>query len=85
MSKKIPIDIAGRIAKLNPNNSIYAKENKYGYKINVNHPEIRPLYELFKEKTKAVILSDKQRFYFETLVFQMIGKDVQRCTNSASG
>lgn len=75
MSRKIPIDIAGRIAGLNPNDSIYAKENKYGYKINVNHPKIRPLYERFKEKANAVILSDKQRFYFEYLVFQMIQKE----------
>lgn len=75
MSRKIPIDIAGRIARLNPNDSIYAKENKYGYKINVNHPKIRPLYERFKEKANAVILSDKQRFYFEYLVFQMIQKE----------
>ncbi|MCM1008865.1 MAG: hypothetical protein NC485_13295 [Ruminococcus flavefaciens] len=75
MSRKIPIDIAGRIAGLNPNDSIYAKENKYGYKINVNNPKIRPLYELFKEKTEAVILSDKQRFYFEYLIFQMIKKE----------
>jgi hypothetical protein len=72
MSRKIPIDIAGKIARLSPNDSIYAKENKYGYKINVNHPEIRPLYERFKEKMKTTILSDKQRFYFESIIFQMI-------------
>lgn len=75
MGRKISIDIAGRIAGLNPNDSIYAKENKYGYKLNVNHPKIRPLYERFKEKANAVILSDKQRFYFESLVFQMIQKE----------
>lgn len=27
---------------------IYAPENKYGYKINVNHPVIRVLYDRYK-------------------------------------
>lgn len=27
---------------------IYTVDNPYGYKINVSHPQIRPLYERFK-------------------------------------
>lgn len=60
------------------NNSIYAKFNKYGYKININHPQIRPLYEKYKEKLGEVILSDKQRFEFEMIIFKMIERNKQR-------
>lgn len=72
MGRKIPFDTALKIAGVKRNKSIYIADNKYGYKININHPEICPLYERFKEKMKTPILSDKQRFYFESLIFQMI-------------
>lgn len=72
MGKKIPYDTALRMVHTEPNDSIYAEPNKYGYKINVNHPKIRPLYERFKEKLGERILSDTQRFTFEMLIFQMI-------------
>lgn len=52
--------------------SIFAKPNKYGYKINVNHPKIRPLYERYKEKVGERILSDQQRRHFELLIFELI-------------
>ncbi|MCM1227543.1 MAG: hypothetical protein NC320_09000 [Clostridium sp.] len=52
--------------------TIYAPQNKYGYKINVNHQRIRPLYEAYKKKLGAIILSDKERFHFEYIIFQMI-------------
>lgn len=57
------------------NDSIYAPGNKYGYKINVNHPKIRPLYEAYKKKIGAIILSDKERFHFEYIIFQMIERN----------
>ena len=53
-------------------NSIYAPENKYGYKISINHPKIRPLYEVYKKKIGAIILSDDERFEFERIIFKMI-------------
>ncbi len=53
-------------------NSIYAPENKYGYKISINHPKIRPLYEAYKKKIGAIILSDDERFEFERIIFKMI-------------
>ena len=56
------------------NKSIFAPTNKYGYKININHDKIKPLYERFKAKKKEIILSDKQRFEFETIIFKMIEK-----------
>lgn len=56
------------------NNSIYAPTNKYGYKINISHEKIKPLYERFKAKKKALILSDDERFEFEAIIFKMIEK-----------
>lgn len=80
MGRRIPFDTAQEQAKLNQedNNSIYAKFNKYSYKININHPQIRPLYEKYKEKLGEVILSDKQRFEFEMIIFKMIERNKQR-------
>lgn len=75
MGKRIPIDQAMKAAKISPNDSIYAKPNKYGYKININHPKIRPLYEKYKEELHQNILSDNQRFTFECIIFQMIERN----------
>lgn len=72
MGKRIPMDQAMKAVKITPNDSIYAKPNNYGYKINVNHPKIRPLYERYKEKLGERILSDQQRLTFETIIHQMI-------------
>ena len=47
------------------NESIFAPENKYGYRININNPQVRPLYEAYKKKIQAIILSDRERFEFE--------------------
>ncbi|MGN0614201.1 MAG: hypothetical protein ACI4JB_09935 [Porcipelethomonas sp.] len=52
--------------------SIYAPPNKYGYKIAINHPRIKPLYDAYKKKIVAVILSDDERFEFERIIFKMI-------------
>lgn len=60
------------MASIAANDSIFAKDNKYGYKINVNHPKIRPLYERYKEKVGERILSDQQRRHFELLIHELI-------------
>lgn len=57
---------------MSDNQSVFAPVNKYGYKININNPQIRPLYEAYKKKTGAVILSDKERFDFERIILKMI-------------
>ena len=57
---------------MNKNTSLYAPQNKYGYRININHPKIKPLYESFKKKKNAIILSDEERFEFENIIFKMI-------------
>lgn len=54
------------------NDSIYAPENKYGYKINISHAQIKPLYEQYKKKIGEMILSDAQRHHFESIILQMI-------------
>lgn len=57
---------------LQTDNRIICEPNKYGYKVNINHPKIRPLYDRFKRIKKAVILSDQERFEFEAAVLKMI-------------
>ena len=62
--------------------SIYAPENKYGYKLNINHPLIRPHYERYKVKCDTPILSDEQRFEFERLMITWLEKKAKE--NKAS-
>lgn len=86
MGMRIPMDLAMESAKITPNDSIYAKPNNYGYKINVNHPKIRPLYERYKEKLGERILSDKQRLTFESIIHQMIErKSLQNEQGNSNG
>lgn len=74
MGKKIPYDEALKIGRTEPNDSVYAKANPYGYRLNVNHPVIRQLYERYKEKTGESILSDMQRFKFEQYILDKIAR-----------
>lgn len=73
MGKKISWEDAERLGvPKNKSESIYAPQNKYGYKININHPNIRPLYDKFKRSIGAIILSDTERLRFEALITGMI-------------
>lgn len=72
MGNKISWEDAEKLAAAEKHNSIYAKPNKYGYKIAINHPKIKPLYERYKDKLGERILSDAQRFQFELMIFQAI-------------
>lgn len=49
--------------------------NDYGYRINIMHPQIKPLYDRFK-KWKGVPdwcpLSDNERFEFEEYILKNI-------------
>ena len=69
MGKKIFYEDALKLGGTTQNNSIFALPNKYGYKININHPQIKPLYERYKSSIKAKILSDAERFDFERHIF----------------
>lgn len=62
------------------NQSIYNPPNKYGYRININHPKIRPIYDAYKKKVGALILSDEERFEFERIIFKMIERTRNECT-----
>ena len=54
-------------------NTIYAAENKYGYRINIMHPKIEPLYKRYK-KWKGIAdwcpLSDAERLEFESYILK---------------
>lgn len=75
MSKAMSIEDAAKyVACKNDNSSMFAPQNKYGYKINISHPDIKDRYELFKKKKKAIILSDDERFEFEAAILKEIEK-----------
>lgn len=75
MGNKMSWEAAEQLGALrSTNDSIYAPPNKYGYKININHPSIRPFYEHYKRRIGAIILSDAERFQFEAAVLKMINK-----------
>lgn len=72
MSRRIFIDEARKLARVKNNCSIYTQNNKYGYRININHPQIRPFYDEYKKRIKTNILSDAERFEFERIIMKMI-------------
>ena len=74
MGKKIPYDTALKMAETEKNDSIFAKPNQYGYKININHPSIRPMYDRYKDKLGERILSNAQRLDFEKLIYKLLEK-----------
>lgn len=56
--------------------SIYTENNKYGFKININHPLVRDLYIRYKRWKNIpynVPLSDDERFDFENYMLQKKG------------
>lgn len=51
-------------------------DNPYGYKLNVNHPEILPLFNRYKRWKGVPInepISDSERLAFEALVIKSMG------------
>lgn len=74
MGKKMSPETVEKIARINTgeNKSIFNTNNKYGYKINVSHPWVRPLYEKYKDKLGKMILSDKERLEFERIIIEFI-------------
>ncbi len=68
MGKKMTWETARMLSPVNrcSNESIYAPPNNCGYKININHPEIRPVYEAYKRKYGIIIMSDHERIMFES-------------------
>lgn len=74
MGKKLSWEDAEALGHLQGNASIYAKQNKYGYRVNVNHPDVRPYYDHYKRKTGAIILSDSERMRFEDAFLKCLQK-----------
>lgn len=72
MGNRIPLEKAVRMARISPCEEIYTTNNPYGFRINVNHPRIRPLYQRYKEHIGERILSDNQRRHFELLIFELM-------------
>ncbi|MCH5352967.1 MAG: hypothetical protein J1E06_05840 [Acutalibacter sp.] len=51
--------------------------NKYGYRVNITHPEILPLWKRFYRWKGIPIhfpMSDADRFEFESYIFKMLEK-----------
>ena len=59
-------------AGLQVEDKIICEPNKYGYRVNINHPKIKPLYERFKRSRKAIILSDRERLEFESIIISKV-------------
>ena len=74
MGNKISWEDSARLGGTKPNDSIFARPNKYGYRINIAHPKIRPLFERYCEKVGEKILSDAQRHHFEGLIYTMLAR-----------
>ena len=89
MGKKIPFEQAMKMESVIPKGSdpIWISSdhpNPYGYKINVNHPMIRPLFAAFHKHIgipESVPITHTQRFMFEAMVMDLIKKkEARSCT-----
>lgn len=75
MGKKIPYETAVKMAQSKKNDSIFVEGNPYGYRININHPQIKPFYEEYHRKIGVPLqigLTKAQRLRFEAAIFEMI-------------
>lgn len=73
MGRKFPIDT--KFQSLPVRESIYAPENAYGYRLNVSHPKILPLYEAYHRRIGVPLhihLTHEHRLHFEQAVFNMM-------------
>lgn len=64
--------------------NIYCNPNKYGYKLNINHPYINSLYVRYCKWKNILLtfpLTDQQRFEFEQYVIDTVLKPKQAKDN----
>lgn len=76
MGGKYPIDYKGSTAFANT--SICNAGNRYGYRYNINHPKIRPLYDAYKKRiglAPHIHPTHRQRLHFESVIDRMIYKE----------
>jgi len=64
------------VTVLNIEDVLIKVHNKYGFKININHLYIKPLYEAYKKKVMPPIWwgyaeTDQERIQFECIIFNM--------------
>ena len=84
MGNKIPYDLALKSAQIKKNDSIYNTDsagnpcrNKQGYRYNINHPSVYPLYAAYHKHIgvpEHIHLTSAQRMQFETILDRMIEK-----------
>lgn len=58
--------------------SIFLENNPCGYRININHPKISPLWKRYKKYKKVPVndpLSDNERFEFENIIIKQIERN----------
>lgn len=75
MGGKFPIDYKGGSAF--ENKSIYNENNRCGYRYNINHPRIRPLYDAYMKRIgnpPHIHPTHEERLRFEMAVDRMIEK-----------
>lgn len=68
MGKKMTFETAEKLSPVHDPNepvSMLAKPNKYRYRLNIQHPLIGKMHDLYKSKVGEKILSDAQRHDFE--------------------
>lgn len=66
-----------RLMELNTGNDILAQNNRYGYRLNINHPIVFQLYTRYREWLKIPAgfpLSDNERFDFEDRAIEKLIK-----------
>ncbi len=80
MGKKISWEDSQKLGMSDKHDSIYASPNKYGYRIAINHPKIKPLYERYKRRNGILIPSPKERFEFEAHIMSAIQKHKEEST-----
>lgn len=69
MIKDINLINYNKLCFMNAGNNVLLIGNKYGYRLNINHPVINPLYKAYKRKilktSEVFPISDKERLRFE--------------------
>lgn len=75
MGKKIPYDAEMKISRLETDGSIFTTNNPCGYKININHPAIYPLFVAYHKKIGVPLyihMTTEQRLKFEEAVMKLL-------------
>lgn len=68
MGKKMIFETAEKLSPVHDPDepvSMRARRNKYGFRLNINHPLIRKMHDNYASKVGEKILSDAQRQDFE--------------------